>query len=70
MTTNICKTIYRMMVIAQQIGFILKTLDTQIQMESKPITGLDRPSGFQEAEDPRFQVVRLSALRTDRLYPP
>jgi hypothetical protein len=39
-----------------------------------PITGLDRPRGFQEIEAPRFQdnrhmkVVRLSALRTGRLY--
>jgi len=44
--------------------------------KSNPITGLDRPWGFQEVEDPRFQeirhmkVVRLSALRTGRLYPP
>jgi hypothetical protein len=36
---------------------------------------LDRPSGFQEGEAPWFQdnlhmkVVRLSALRTGRLYP-
>jgi len=42
---------------------------------SNAITGLDRPSGFQEVEAPRFQdsrhlrVVRLSALRTGRLYP-
>ena len=41
---------------------------------SKPITGLHRPWGFQEVEAPRFQdiwhmkVVRLSALRTGRLY--
>jgi hypothetical protein len=40
-----------------------------------PITGLDRPLGFQEVEAPRFldsrhlKVVRLSALRTGRLYP-
>ena len=40
-----------------------------------PITGLNRPWGFQEVEAPRFQdnrhmkVVRLSALRTGRLYP-
>jgi hypothetical protein len=39
------------------------------------ITGLERPRGFQEVEAPRFQVnrhmkvVRLSALRTGRLYP-
>jgi hypothetical protein len=40
------------------------------------MTGLDRPWGFQEVKAPRFQdnrhmkVVRLSALRTGRLYPP
>ena len=39
------------------------------------MTGLDRSIGFQEAEAPRFQdsrhmkMVRLSALRTGRLYP-
>jgi hypothetical protein len=38
-------------------------------------TGLDKPLGFQEAEAPEFldnrhmKVVRLSALRTGRLYP-
>jgi len=43
--------------------------------QSSPITGLDRPRGFQEVEVSRFQdnrhmkVVRLSALRTGRLYP-
>jgi len=36
---------------------------------------MDRSSGFQEFGAPRFQdnrhmVVRLSALRIDRLYPP
>ena len=46
-----------------------------LKKKSNPITGLDRPWGFQEAKDPRFQdnrhmmVVRLSALRTGRLYP-
>ena len=44
--------------------------------KSNPITGLDKPRGFQEVEAPRFQdnrhmkVVRLSALRIGRLYPP
>ena len=42
---------------------------------SNLITGLERPRGFQEVEAPGFQdsrhmkVVRLSALRTGRLYP-
>ena len=46
------------------------------KIESNPITSLDEPCGFQEVEAPRFQdnrhmkVVRLSALRTDRLYHP
>ena len=39
------------------------------------MTGLDRPWGFQEVEDPRFQdsqhmkMVRLSALSSGLLYP-
>ena len=43
--------------------------------KSNPITGLDRPRGFQEVKAPRFQdnrhmkVLRLSALRTGRLNP-
>jgi hypothetical protein len=43
-------------------------------VKSNPITGLDRPWVFQEAEAPRFQdsrhikVVRLSALRTGCPY--
>ena len=43
--------------------------------KSNPITGLNRPWGFQEDEARRFQdsrqmkVVRLSALRTGRLHP-
>ena len=43
--------------------------------KSNPITGLEKSWGFQESEDPKFQdnrhmkVVRLSALRTGRLYP-
>jgi len=40
-----------------------------------PIIGLDKPRGFQEVDAPIFKdigymkVVRLSALRTGRLYP-
>ena len=43
--------------------------------KSSPCTSLERPWGFQEVEDPRFEdsrhmeLVRLSALRTGRLYP-
>ena len=46
-----------------------------LNREINPITGQDRPRGFQEVEAPRFQdnrhikVVRLSALRTGRFYP-
>jgi hypothetical protein len=46
----------------------------KIEGKSNPITDLDRPLGFQEVESPRFldnrhmKVVRLSALRTGRLY--
>ena len=43
--------------------------------QNNPITGLDRPRGFQEVEASRFQdnwqmkMVRLSVLRTGRFYP-
>ena len=43
--------------------------------KSDPITGLDRPWGFQEVETPRFQdsqhmkLLSLSALLTGRFYP-
>ena len=46
-----------------------------LAVKSNPITGLDRSWGFQKDEATRFQdirhmkVVRLSALRTGRLYP-
>ena len=45
------------------------------ERQSNPITGLDRPRGFQEVEAPKFQdnrhikVVGLSALRTCRFTP-
>ena len=44
--------------------------------KSNPITGLASPRGFQQVEAPRFQdsrhmkVLKLSALRTGRLYLP
>jgi hypothetical protein len=44
--------------------------------KSNPITGLDKPWGFQEIKAPRFQdnrhmkVVSLSVLHTGHLYPP
>ena len=46
-----------------------------LKRQSFPATGLDRPLGFQEVEAPEcldnrhMKVVRLSALRTGRLYP-
>jgi hypothetical protein len=46
-----------------------------VSNKSFPATGLDRSFGFQEVEVPEFldnrhmKVVRLSALRTGRLYP-
>jgi len=48
--------------------------ELEICKKTNPITGLERPRGFQEVKVPRFQynrhikVVRLSALRTGRLY--
>ena len=57
--------------------FSVISMECSILINGKinPITGLDRPWGFQEVEDPKFQdnrhmkVVRLSVLRTGRLYP-
>jgi len=54
---------------------LTQPLTEMSKRKSNPITGLDRPWGFQEVEAPRFQdnrhmkVVRLSALCTGRLYP-
>jgi hypothetical protein len=47
-----------------------------VKRYSYPVTGLDRPTGYQEVEAPRFEdnrhmkVAGLSALRTGRFYPP
>jgi hypothetical protein len=52
----------------------LQFLCTFTKKKSNPITGLDKPWGVQEVEAPRFvdnqhmKLVRLSALRTGRLY--
>ena len=75
------QTVLRLAKVYTNIGPIPLTnnesYDSQpIKKKSNPITGLDRPRGFQESEAPRFQdnrhmkVVRLSAQLTGRLYPP
>jgi len=57
------------------IGWCAGGKAKRVKCKSNPFTGLDRLWGFQEVEAPRFQddrhmkVVRLSALRTGRLYP-
>jgi hypothetical protein len=62
--------------IEQQQLVCLEILTKNIKGRAVPFTGLDGPRGFQDAEAPRFQdnrymnVVRLSAPRTGRLYPP
>ena len=62
------KTQWQLCLTTHKFAFMVKA-------KSNPITGLDRPRGFQEVEVPRFQdnrhmkVVRLLALRTGRLYP-
>jgi len=50
----------------------LKLILQQVKVKS-PVTGLEWPRGFQEVKVPRFHdrhsmMVRLSALRTGRLY--
>jgi len=54
--------------------FLLQSKRIKCISVSNPITGLDRPWGFQEVEAPRFQDNRhmklvRSALRTGHLYP-
>jgi hypothetical protein len=57
--------------------FVIKAMkNVQRMVIAIPVTGLDRPWGFQKVEASIFQdnrhikVVRLSALRTGRPYPP
>jgi hypothetical protein len=58
----------------QNDGLFNSKLASKIKRFINLITGLDRPLGFQEFEAPRFldnrhmKVVRLSALRTGRLF--
>jgi hypothetical protein len=58
-----------------QISAQGRQFDTFSVYKSNPITGLDRPRSFDEVEAPRcpenrhMKLVRLSALRTGRLYP-
>jgi hypothetical protein len=59
--------------IAAKACRIFKT-PTEKYKKSNPAAGLEWPRGFQEVKVPRFHdngtemVVRLSALRTGRLY--
>jgi hypothetical protein len=57
------------------VTFFVQTVHKWYRL-SYPITGLNRPRGLQEGENPRFQdnchkkAVRLSAQCTGHLYPP
>ena len=54
---------------------LFPTSSQMLPGKSFPATGLDRPLGFLEVQTPEFldhrhmKAVRLSALRTGRLYP-
>jgi len=56
-------------------GLLRGEYRNSLARQNNHITCLDRPLGLQEVEDPRFKdsrhmkMVRLSALRTSRLYP-
>jgi hypothetical protein len=57
------------------LSVIIQAFSCVGKRQINPCTGLGRPWGFEEVETPRFQdnrhmkVLRLSALRTGRLYP-
>jgi hypothetical protein len=69
---NIIQT-YPVKAVMQQVSDIRSRV--LYDCKSCPITGLTRPWGFQEVEATRFQdsrhmkMVRLSSIRTDRIYP-
>jgi hypothetical protein len=54
---------------------VASVIAQNLTRKSFPATGLDRPLEFREVEAPEFldnrhmKVVRVSALRTGRLYP-
>ena len=58
-----------------RLCLLLKIFGTSVTCKVKVKLSLDRPLAFQEVEAPRFlhnlhmKVLRLSALRTVRLYP-
>ena len=80
MTDTLYNDLYTFIIISPSVLLRMRKISDKSCREnrkkkSNPITGLDRPRGFQEVEATRFQdnrhmkVVRLSALRTGRLYP-
>ena len=60
----------------KELSWLNESLNYFKKRQRNPITGLERPRGFQQVEAPRFQdnrhmkAVRLSALSTEGLYPP
>jgi len=65
---------YQLIRISGVLLYLLTLLCSCCLKKSGPITGLDRPRGFQKVKVPRFHDTaqddgRLSALRTGRLYP-
>jgi hypothetical protein len=73
---HICSTLYFTVTCVVSCYTAVQLCACYCVVKSNPITGLDRPLGFQKVEAPRFldnrhmKVVRLSALRTGHLYHP